>query len=81
MKSREDIIEYATSPHIELVGNHECVVDGLKGILEYTKDRVKVDLGKINAIISGCELSIDSFSKEGAVVCGTIISLEFEGNG
>ncbi len=80
MKERDDIISYTSQPHIEIVGNTECVVDGLKGILEYTKDKIKIDLGKYSVTFFGDELYINSFSHEGAVVDGTIISVEFGAN-
>ena len=34
-------IEYYTGePHLEVIGNFECVVDGLKSIMEYSSDRI-----------------------------------------
>ena len=81
MRSHDDIIEYTGSPRLEFVGNGECVVDGLKGILEFTNDRIKIDLGKYAVTFIGDELYINSFSRDGAVVEGTIISAEFCSNG
>ncbi len=80
MKNRDDIVSYTSSPHIEMVGNNQCVVDGLKSILEYTKDKIKIDLGKYAIEFYGSELYINSLSHEGAVVEGTIISMEFCNN-
>ena len=76
----ENLIAYTTEPHIELSGNSECVVDGLKGITEYSKEKIKINLGKYSVSFFGDELYINSFSHEGATVEGTIISLEFESN-
>lgn len=81
VKNTDDIVTYTHSPHLELVGNSECVVDGLKGIIEYTKEKIKINLGKYFVTFIGDELYINSFSHEGAVVQGTIISVEFESNG
>jgi sporulation protein YqfC len=80
-KNTDDIITYTNEPRLELVGNSECVVDGLKGIVEYTNEKIKINLGKYFITFFGDELYINSFSYEGAVVQGTIISLEFENNG
>lgn len=77
VKNRDDLITYTNEPHIEILGNTRCVVDGLKGIIEYTSDRIKINLGKSIVTFSGDDLYIDSFSQEGAVVEGTIISMEF----
>lgn len=81
MKNKDEIISYTSQPHLKLVGNTECVVDGLKGILEYTREKIKINLGKNNVTFYGDALFIESFSPEGAVVEGTIITLEFESNG
>lgn len=77
VKSRDDLITYTSEPHIEILGNTRCVVDGLKGIIEYTSDRIKINLGKSLVTFSGDDLYINSFSREGAIVEGTIISMEF----
>ena len=77
MKNNDDILTYTAQPHIELVGNNECAVDGLKAVLEYTADRICIDLGKYCVTFYGDGLCINSFSREGAVVAGTIISVEF----
>ena len=83
MKKRSDsenIIEYVTYPHLEIIGNSECLVEGIKGITEYTKEKIKLNLGKYSVTFFGDELSINSFSYEGMTVEGTIISLEYESN-
>lgn len=80
MKHSDGIIEYTASPRLEIVGNSQCVVDGLKSILEYTKDKIKIDLGKYAVEFYGCELYINALTHEGAVVEGTIVSVEFCGN-
>lgn len=77
-KHREDILSYSGTPHIELNGSTQCVINGLKGINEYTKEKIKINLGKYFIVFYGDELYINSFSYEGAIVEGNIISLEFE---
>ena len=81
MKYSDDIIAYTASSRLEIVGNTQCVVDGLQSILEYTKDRIKIDLGKYAVTFLGSELYINCLSHEGAVVEGTIMSVEFGSNG
>ena len=80
LKTTEDIIAYTAAPHLELVGNRECAVEGLRGIVEYTKDKIKIDLGKYCVSFVGDGLYINSFTHEGATIEGTILSVEFEGN-
>ena len=80
-KSSDSIASYSVSPHIELIGDSECVIYGLKGICEYTKDRIKINMGKYCVTFVGQDLYINSFSYRGAIVKGVIASLEFESNG
>ncbi|MBR6391878.1 MAG: YabP/YqfC family sporulation protein [Eubacterium sp.] len=77
---KDSITELAVLPRLELCGNSRCVVEGLKGIVEYTKGKIKIDLGKFSVCFFGDDLYINSFTREGATVEGTIISLEFEGD-
>ncbi len=78
-KERSDFpIEYFTGePHLELYGNTQCVVDGLKSVLEYSAERIKLSVGKRAVTFIGQDLFINSFSPEGAVVEGFIAAMEF----
>lgn len=79
VKSRPDFpTEYFKGePHLELYGCSQCVVDGLKSVLEYTDEKIKLDIGKKTVTFHGSGLHIDSFTPQGAVVEGMIISLDF----
>ena len=71
-------VEYYTGePHIELYGNTQCVVDGLKSVVEYSDSKIKLNIGKRSVTICGDGLHIDSFTHEGAIVEGIILCLEF----
>lgn len=63
-------------PRLEMTGN-ECLVDGLDSILEYSNDKITVRLGSQIITFFGDDLKINSFTREGAVVEGNIISMEF----
>ncbi|MGN0457356.1 MAG: YabP/YqfC family sporulation protein [Eubacterium sp.] len=78
MKSNEGVISYTALPHIHIVGANRCVIDGLKGIVEYSATVIELNLGKYCVKILGDGLHIDSFSHEGAVIEGTIISVELK---
>lgn len=80
MKKTENIVTYATEPHLELVGTNELAINGLKGIGEYTSERIRIDLGRYTVVINGCDLFINSFNRDGAIINGIIISLELVGN-
>lgn len=71
-------IEYYTGePHLEMIGNFECVVDGLKSIIEYSSDKIKLNIGKRAVTFNGEDLHINSFTPQGAVVQGVILSVDF----
>ena len=76
-KDSDVITVFNNQPHNEILGNSQCVVDGLKGIVEYTREKITVNLGKYFVTFMGDGLGINSFSPEGAIVEGNIISLEF----
>ena len=71
-------LEYYTGePHLEIIGNFECVVDGLKSIVEYTSGRIRLNIGKRTVTFTGEGLHINSFTPQGAVVQGNIMCVEF----
>ena len=75
---RTDISERALPPRIELCSNTFCCVEGIKKILDCSEKCIKFNLGKRNAVFCGDSLYIRSFSSDGAVIEGIIVSLEFE---
>lgn len=80
MKNKESLTAYTTQPHIELIGSEELIINGMKGIGEYTAERIRIDLGRYIITIMGDELYINSFTREGAIINGTIIAMELESN-
>lgn len=67
---------YFGKPRLEMTGR-ECLVDGLQSIIEYSSDKITLNLGKQVITFFGDDLRINSFTREGAVVEGNIISMEF----
>lgn len=63
-------------PRIEMSGG-ECTVDGLQSILEYSNDKIILSLGTQIITFFGDDMRINSFTREGVVVEGNIISMEF----
>lgn len=63
-------------PRLEIIGN-ACLVDGLDRILEYTSERIRLAVGKKQITFLGADLCIESFSRFGARVEGTIMTMEF----
>lgn len=76
-KSKVESFDYYFGrPRLEMDGNR-CLVDGLKSIVEYSDDKITVSLGKQIITFFGDDLHINSFTREGAVIEGNIISMEF----
>lgn len=63
--------------NIELYGNKQIIIDGAKGVIDYSEDFLKIDLGNICLKISGNKLVIESFVYEQIDVKGEIITVEF----
>ena len=63
--------------HIELVGNCECIVDGCKGIIEYTNSYIKLSLGEKIITFTGDDLNIISMNFENVMIEGNILQIEF----
>ncbi len=63
--------------HIELFGNHEAVVNQCAGIIEYSEERIKLNIGKNTVLFSGSDLCIKEYGSSQAVISGDILSLEF----
>ena len=63
--------------NIELFGNKQVIIDGAKGVIDYSEDFLKIDLGNICLKISGRNLVIESFIYEQIDVKGEIVTVEF----
>lgn len=55
----------------------ECLVDGLKSVIEYSSSKISVSLGSQIIVFNGFDLKINSFTRDGAIVEGNITSMEF----
>lgn len=62
---------------IEIYGDNEVVVDGCKGVSDYSENFIKLDLGRRFVKISGVSLTVSSYIYEQASIKGEIVSLEF----
>lgn len=63
--------------HIELFANTQANIEGCKGIVEYTEEKIVLNLGSVCAKFCGKEMTIRSFDGESAVICGTFMTIEF----
>ncbi len=64
-------------PKIEMLSNREIIIDGCKGVVEYTENYIKLSLGIGTICVSGDNLLIKSFDSSIAVISGTITDISF----
>ena len=65
------------SAHIELMGNKEAIVNGVRGIILYEEDTVRLSVGKKEIKFCGEGLELKAFSTSSVIVEGEIYSVEF----
>ncbi len=64
-------------PHIELTGNREILIDGVRSISEYGDTQVLLDCGKINVEIIGTSVCINRYLGNEVVVSGVLTEISF----
>ncbi|MEG0230189.1 MAG: YabP/YqfC family sporulation protein [Oscillospiraceae bacterium] len=64
-------------PQIELIGNKEATIEGVKSVVEYDSDIIKLNLGKFNITFKGDKLSLASMEGSSSFITGTFTSVEF----
>lgn len=66
-------------PLIMMVGGKSLLLENHCGILEYSRERIKVRLEKGEMTLTGKELLIESISDEEIQIKGEILSVSFGG--
>ena len=62
---------------IELTSNEEAVIDGCKGIIEYSEEKIALNLGNTCAEFRGKRLEMKIFEYEQTVITGKFTSICF----
>ena len=62
---------------VVLYGNRHAIVEGCKGVVDYSEEFLKLDLGKLVLKINGRDLVIESYVYEELELKGEIVSVEF----
>ena len=71
------VFEAGSSPHFELNGSYEMLVDGCEGIMHYSEKRIRLNCGSEVIDIKGFELQLEHLGDKEAAVKGRILSFEF----
>lgn len=64
-------------PCMELSGNREAVLEGCRGVLEYSPQAVRVNTGGMIVSFFGRELDLRCISPSALIIGGTITGIEF----
>lgn len=70
---------FRDEPRIEMSGNREIIIDGCKGVVEYTENNIRISLGENVLSLSGDNLLIQSFDNDVVIINGQISDIDFLG--
>lgn len=76
-KRRSPFLSSLNAPCIELSGNRELLIEGSKGVLEYTDESVRVNTGGMILTVEGRELNLRCISDSALIIDGFMTSLSF----
>ena len=68
---------FLSQARVELLGNRQAVVDGCKGIIEYSDSCIRLSTPRLILKFTGTGLEIRALTDSSAIVEGTILSLEY----
>ncbi len=63
---------------IEMKGNREVIIEGVKSIAEYDENMIKLNMKKMAVVLFGRGLEIKCLSTDSLVIKGFVTSVEFE---
>ncbi|MBS7303252.1 MAG: YabP/YqfC family sporulation protein [Lachnospiraceae bacterium] len=59
------------------IGNSEIYIENYKGILEYSKNRIRIQGKNTYILIEGKNLTIDHYTEEDMLIKGHIFSIQY----
>ncbi|MCL2107489.1 MAG: YabP/YqfC family sporulation protein [Oscillospiraceae bacterium] len=63
--------------HIEMMGNRQAIIGGVKGVLAYSETAIALNLGALVITFEGLELTIKSYQLEQVILNGAITEIRF----
>lgn len=73
----EPAAAFLAQVRVELLGNRQAVVDGCKGIIEYSDSCIRLSTSRLILRFTGTGLEIRALTDSSAIVEGTILSVEY----
>lgn len=65
------------TPSIDIISNREASLYGAKGIIEYTKDLIRLNCGHMTVSFHGADLNMKALSVEDVIIKGKFAEIEF----
>ena len=65
------------SPVVSIVGDREIMVEGCKGIIEYTTNTIRLNTTKYMIKISGADMELKAVASEYIHILGKIAGVEY----
>lgn len=69
--------EISSKSQIELISNKEAVIQGTKGIIEYSDELIRVSLEDFEVQFYGQKLNIECLSQDSLEIKGIIYRIEY----
>lgn len=73
----EPATAFLAQGRVELLGNRQAMVDGCKGIIEYSDSCIRLSTARLILKFTGVGLEIKALTDTSAIVEGTILSVEY----
>lgn len=73
----EPAAAFLSQVRVELLSNRQAVVDGCRGIIEYSDSCIRLSTPRLILKFTGTGLEIKALTDASAIVEGTILSVEY----
>lgn len=68
---------FTEQPQFEFIGNREVVIEGSKGVIEYTENLIRINTSIGLVCFKGRNLNLKCITSSELIISGFILSVEF----
>ncbi len=76
--AEESRVAFLPMVRVELLSNKQAVVDGCRGILEYSDTCIRLSADRLIVKFTGHDLEIKCLTDSGAVIEGCLLAVEYQ---
>lgn len=66
-------------PKLTVTGRRRALVERHRGLLQYSRDCIEIDGGRVRVRLRGTGLELVAMDREDLLIAGVILSAEFDG--